>query len=121
MVRFASFAARKGPSVAPVDELIEMAYSRRRFIRDSAVATAAVASGALSYGCGQSQTPTPPGSASRVAIVGAGMAGLNTAYKLQKVGIKATIFEGSDRTGGRMFTARNLKIGRASCRERVES
>ncbi len=36
------------------------------------------------------------------------MAGLNTAYKLSKAGLSATVFEGSDRTGGRMFTATNL-------------
>ena len=36
------------------------------------------------------------------------MAGLNTAYKLQKAGLRATIYEGADRTGGRMFTATNL-------------
>ena len=36
------------------------------------------------------------------------MAGLNTAYKLQKVGLRAKVFEGSDRTGGRIFTAMDL-------------
>ena len=46
--------------------------------------------------------------APRVAVVGAGMAGLNAAYKLQQVGLRARIFEGSDRVAGRMFTARNL-------------
>jgi monoamine oxidase len=40
--------------------------------------------------------------------VGAGVAGLNTAYKLQQTGLTATIFEGANRTGGRMFTARDL-------------
>lgn len=35
------------------------------------------------------------------------MAGLNTAYNLQKAGLRARIFEGSSRTGGRMFTAAN--------------
>ena len=36
------------------------------------------------------------------------MAGLNTAYKLQKAGLRASIYEGADRTGGRIFTASNL-------------
>jgi monoamine oxidase len=36
------------------------------------------------------------------------MAGLNAAYKLQKAGLRAKVFEGSDRTGGRMFTAKDL-------------
>jgi len=36
------------------------------------------------------------------------MAGLNAAYKLKQAGLTATIFEGSSRTGGRMFTAKDL-------------
>jgi monoamine oxidase len=108
MFRIATLAARNRPGVAPIDELIDMAYSRRRFIRDSAVATAALTTGVLSQGCGRTGTAPAPASGTRIVIVGGGMAGLNTAYKLQKVGLNATIFEGSDRTGGRMFTARDL-------------
>ena len=110
MFKLAALAARNRPGVAPIDELLDMAYSRRRFIRDSAVATAALATGVLAPGCGRTGTaPAPvPGAGTRIAIVGGGMAGLNTAYKLQKVGLNATIFEGSDRIGGRMFTARDL-------------
>ena len=36
------------------------------------------------------------------------MAGLNAAYKLKKAGLTARIFEGANRTGGRMFTTTNL-------------
>ena len=93
-----------------------MALSRRRFVRDSALATAGLA---ITAGC---STPAPPaanvtpgapaqpsrGGGPRIAIVGGGMAGLNTAYKLQKAGLNSTIYEGADRTGGRMFTATNL-------------
>ena len=113
-IRVAALASRERPGTPPLDELLEMSYSRRRFLRDSA-ATAAVA--ALS-GCGRAETPaspppatssTPPaGAVPRIAIVGAGAAGLNAAYKLKKAGLTATIYEGSNRTGGRMFTARDL-------------
>src|SRR5688572_18604966 len=90
-----------------------MAYTRRRFLRDSAAATAAV----VVTGCARADAPPPasqtPQSASgpqapRIAIVGAGVAGLNTAYKLKQAGLTATIYEGASRTGGRMFTARDL-------------
>ena len=44
----------------------------------------------------------------RVAIVGAGLAGLTAAYELRKVGIEAAIYESSARVGGRVFTARDI-------------
>jgi monoamine oxidase len=114
--QLARLANQRGPDTPPLDELVEMAYSRRRFLRQSAV----ISAGALAARCGpapavqapqnQSSTaPTTPGAgAPRIAIVGAGMAGLNAAYKLQKAGLTARIFEGANRTGGRMFTATDL-------------
>jgi monoamine oxidase len=39
-----------------------------------------------------------------IAIVGAGFAGLACGYELQKAGVRATIFEASDRTGGRCWS-----------------
>ena len=41
---------------------------------------------------------------SRVAIIGAGVAGLRTAMLLQSMGIPYEIFEASDRIGGRLYT-----------------
>jgi monoamine oxidase len=118
-MRVAAIAARENPTLPPIDELIDMARSRRRFIRDASLATA----GLVITGCSK-PAPAPPQQQSggtpspapapsnprgvRIAIVGAGVAGLNTAYKLQKAGLTAKIFEGADRTGGRMFTAANL-------------
>ena len=119
-MRIAAIAARENPTLPPIDELIDMARSRRRFIRDASLATA----GLVITGCskpapapaqqqsGGTPSPAPapsnPRGGVRIAIVGAGMAGLNTAYKLQKAGLTAKIFEGADRTGGRMFTRANL-------------
>jgi monoamine oxidase len=40
----------------------------------------------------------------KVVIIGAGMAGLNAGYQLAKAGIKATVYEGSHRLGGRILT-----------------
>lgn len=43
--------------------------------------------------------------APRIAIVGAGIAGLCTAWRLKQRGLHATIYESSGRSGGRMYTA----------------
>jgi len=40
----------------------------------------------------------------RIAIVGAGIAGLNAALTLQDAGLSCSIYEASDRTGGRMHS-----------------
>jgi monoamine oxidase len=44
----------------------------------------------------------------RVAIVGAGLAGLHAAYRLRQAGVWAQLYEASTRVGGRVFTARDL-------------
>ena len=44
----------------------------------------------------------------KIGILGAGVAGLHAAYILQKANIKATLFEASNRTGGRIYTAKDL-------------
>ncbi|WP_162794254.1 flavin monoamine oxidase family protein [Streptomyces paludis] len=44
--------------------------------------------------------------AAKVVIVGAGIAGLTTAYELGKAGYDCTVLEARDRTGGRNFTVR---------------
>jgi monoamine oxidase len=111
-MRLAALSARRGPSTPPLDELVEMAYSRRRFLRDSAV----IGAGAVAAACTTDAPPpsqgTPaPGRAGiqpRIVIVGGGVAGLNAAYKLQQAGLASTVFEGANRTGGRMMTATNF-------------
>ncbi len=45
-----------------------------------------------------------------VAIIGGGLAGLTAAYELEKRGIKATLFEASNRLGGRAYT---VKMGKS--------
>lgn len=42
-----------------------------------------------------------------VLVLGAGIAGLTTAYELQKAGYRCTVLEARDRPGGRNWTARN--------------
>lgn len=48
---------------------------------------------------------------SQVAVIGAGLAGLTTAYLLNKQGIDVTVFEATDRVGGRVQTLRKFSHG----------
>lgn len=78
--------------------------SRRQFLRAGAAAAAAtglavgnggrVARAALTTD-GVSQT------GARIAVVGAGLAGLNAALRLQDLGYRPTVYEARDRVGGR--------------------
>ena len=56
--------------------------------------------------CGGGESGKRPGD-ERVAVVGAGVAGLHCAYRLQQSGVNVTVYEASQRVGGRMFTARD--------------
>jgi monoamine oxidase len=107
LVGLASLANDKsGP---PADELVEMPvisrYSRRDFIRTAAIGAAAISSGSFFTGCAAPKTG--PG-APRIAIVGGGIAGLNAAWKLRKQGWSSQVYEASKRTGGRMFSAKDI-------------
>lgn len=44
----------------------------------------------------------------RVAVVGAGIAGLSAAWHLQQQGVPATVFEAGNRVGGRMLSAEDV-------------
>jgi monoamine oxidase len=47
----------------------------------------------------------------RVAVVGAGLAGLTAAYRLAQVGVDVRLFEARDRVGGRCWTSRGWADG----------
>ncbi len=85
--------------------------TRRDFAAWSFGTTAlSLAPGAL-VGCasGAAQRSTAAASASptRVAVIGAGLAGLHAAHRLHEAGVDVTVFEASKRVGGRMFTLRD--------------
>jgi monoamine oxidase len=82
--------------------LNEYEESRRKFIKQLALTAGglAITPSVLSLAsCNRNEE--------HIAIIGAGIAGLNAAYQLQKQGIRATVYEASDRIGGRMYTMRD--------------
>jgi monoamine oxidase len=81
----------------------ERTLTRRELLRRGVAAGAAVAVGP---GVLASAARAASGSP-RVAIVGAGIAGLNAALTLQDRGVASTVYEASDRVGGRMHSDRS--------------
>jgi monoamine oxidase len=97
------------PDAPPVDELLGMReerLTRRHFLRASAAAVAALGARSVAGPLAPvlaAETRT----GARVAVVGGGIAGLNAAYRLRKAGVRATVYEASTRSGGRMFSRRD--------------
>jgi monoamine oxidase len=92
-------AERTGRSVSEVAEARRRRrVSRRDFLKAGGATVGALAvSGPLSTFAARASTP-------RIGIIGAGIAGLNAALTLQDKGIASTVFEASDRVGGRMHS-----------------
>jgi monoamine oxidase len=87
----------------------EKPLSRRRFLEMVGAATAEtmVAMGMLvtpQAFAGPPDTSGAPGNGKKVAVLGAGVAGLTAAYRLAQAGCEVTVFEASNRLGGRNFT-----------------
>ena len=75
--------------------------SRREFVRTISAATAGLTLPTSLFGARQIATSV------RVALVGAGLAGLTCAYRLKRNGITATVYEANTRLGGRCWTRRD--------------
>ncbi len=73
--------------------------------RQLTLGVAPLAAASLLPGCGSDDVERRPGG-ERVAVVGAGLAGLHCAYRLQQSGVDVTVLEAANRVGGRTFTAR---------------
>ena len=90
-----------------VDEVLEertaRAITRRELLRDAGLAGAVVLGGAAFGRFAPAAGANPP---LRIVVVGAGLAGLTCAYRLQQAGFTASIHEAADRVGGRCWTLR---------------
>ncbi len=73
--------------------------SRREFLR-TAVGAAVIVP--LASACGDDEK------GNAIAIIGGGIAGMTAAHFLGRAGVRAEVYEGSKRIGGRQFTARDV-------------
>lgn len=106
-MRLAQGARLAGHSPAEaVERWREATVSRRAFLKASAAAAAGAAIEACAARSPRSSRP-PTGPRDEVVIVGAGIAGLAAAHRLDEAGVPVRIFEAQNRTGGRMLTLRD--------------
>lgn len=80
--------------------------SRRDFVRMLSAAGLLTAAGGLAprFAQGGETSKRSVRGGDPVAIMGAGVSGLTAAYRLLQAGVPCEIFEGSERTGGRILT-----------------
>ncbi|MGZ9583134.1 flavin monoamine oxidase family protein [Paenibacillus marinisediminis] len=99
-------AAEREISVEQViEERVQQSISRRAFLQKAVLASAALAIPPAIFNL--EAKIAQAAKAPRVAVVGAGLAGLTAAYRLKQAGIRAQVYEASDRIGGRCWTGRN--------------
>jgi monoamine oxidase len=82
-------------------EVVEQRTTRRELLRRTATAGAAIA-GASTMGrfAKTAYGATQP----KIAVIGAGLAGLTCAYRLRQAGLNADVYEASSRVGGRCWS-----------------
>jgi monoamine oxidase len=89
-----------------VARVLQRRITRRDFLRGGAALGIA---GAATLGLPSGRTRAV--SAPKIAVVGAGLAGLTCAYRLKQAGYAATVYEASSRIGGRCWTIRDVFDG----------
>ncbi|TVY09199.1 flavin monoamine oxidase family protein [Paenibacillus cremeus] len=85
---------------------LDKPIKRRDFLKQATAAGLALSFPALFAQSAFGAPSKPSAGAPRIAIVGAGLAGLTAAYTLMKAGYIAKVYEASDRVGGRCWTRR---------------
>src|SRR5271155_3087043 len=81
-----------------------MSLSRRSFLRSAVLSSMAYPIALADVTRAQTPRPRTP---RRIAIVGAGIAGLVAAYELSRSGYEVSVFEARLRPGGRVHTLRD--------------
>jgi monoamine oxidase len=97
----------------PAPELLERELDRRSFLQAAGLAGVGLAAAPLlprtprARPLAKRSTPKVLGSP-RIVVVGAGLAGMTTAYRIQQAGYSPVVYEADDRVGGRTQTIRGF-------------
>jgi monoamine oxidase len=81
-------------------EVVEQRTTRRDLLKKTAAAAAVAGASTMGRFAKAAYGATQP----RIAIVGAGLAGLTCGYRLKQAGLNAQIYEASSRVGGRCWS-----------------
>jgi monoamine oxidase len=101
--------------ISAIEKLMSVHKAKRReFLADLGKITLVGGTIGLSSGFFRSTLAVPLPVDAKIAIVGAGLAGLACAYELQKKGIKATLYEASNRIGGRCYSLNDFFSGQVA-------
>ena len=83
--------------------------NRRNFIKQSIFSTAALSAPSFVAPSANRKVLQPTGIApKKVIVIGAGLAGLSAAFELTQTGHDVTVLEARTRSGGRVYTLRDL-------------
>jgi monoamine oxidase len=99
----ASIAGESAKRDVSVNRVLDERITRRELLRRGAILGLA-GSAALALSPVRVRAATAP----RIAVIGAGLAGLTCAYRLKQAGYSATMYEASTRVGGRCWTIRDV-------------
>jgi monoamine oxidase len=99
----ASIAGESSTRDVPVERVLDERITRRELLRRGAILGVA-GTAALALPSARVRAATAP----RIAVIGAGLAGLTCAYRLRQAGYSATVYEASNRVGGRCWTIRDV-------------
>jgi monoamine oxidase len=100
----ASVAAEAASRNVPADQVLAEQAERRLNRRDllKLAGATGLAAGLSTLGARPAGAATP-----RIVVVGAGLAGLTCTYRLKQAGYAATLYEASNRVGGRCWSIRD--------------
>jgi monoamine oxidase len=108
----ASLPSDRAVSADEAIELHRRLVTRRQLLTGAGVGAAVAVAGTPLAALARPLRARP--NDARVVVVGAGLAGVSCAYKLQQHGIRADLYEARDRVGGRCWTDRSFAGGQVA-------